>query len=88
MRIIALKTLREYWEAHANSRSALEAWFDHAKNATWNSPQDLIRDYGLDVILPDNRAVFKIKDNSYRLVVRINYPGNLIFIRFIGTHAE
>jgi mRNA interferase HigB len=88
MRIIALKTLRLFWERHANSRPALEAWYDHARHANWNSPQDLVREYGQDGILPENRVVFKIKGNDYRLVVKINYSQKLIYIRFIGTHAE
>ena len=88
MRIIALRTLREYWEAHANARDALQAWYDHIQEVNWNAPEDVARDYGQDVLLPDQRAVFKIKGNQFRLVVRINYDYHLVFIRFIGTHAE
>lgn len=88
MRIIAKKTLREYWEKHPVIRSQVEAWYDHASKADWRSPEDLQRDYGRGVILPDYRAVFNLKGNEYRLVVRINYQAQIIFIRFIGTHAE
>jgi mRNA interferase HigB len=88
MRIISTKTIKQYWEHHPNTRAALESWHNHAKNAHWNSPDDLVRDYGPDVVLPDNRAVFNIKGNGYRLVVRINYHQQAIYIRFIGTHAE
>lgn len=88
MRIIALRTLREYWETHASARPALQAWADHLRQVEWNSPDDLARDYGRDALLPDQRAVFKIKGNQFRLVVRVNYQHHLVFIRFIGTHAE
>ena len=88
MRVIALRTLREYWQEHADARQSLQAWHDYVKKASWKSPQELARDYGQDVILPDNRAVFKIKGNQFRLVVRINYPQEIVFIRFIGTHSE
>ncbi len=88
MRVIALNTLRQFWESHTNARSSIQAWYDHAKHANWNSPNDLAREFGQDVILPDNRAVFKIKGNDYRLVVRINYSQHAVYIRFIGTHSE
>jgi mRNA interferase HigB len=88
MRIIALRTLRDYWETHASARPAPQAWADHVRQVEWNSPDDLAQEYGRDVLLPDQRAVFKIKGNQYRLVVRINYQQQIVFIRFIGTHAE
>jgi len=88
MRIIALRTLREYWAEHANARQPLQVWYDHARLSEWNSPEDLIKDYGRDLLLLDQRAVFKIKGNQYRLVVRIKYIMHVVFIRFIGTHDE
>lgn len=88
MRIIAQRTLREFWEAHSASRASLEAWADHVKQVNWNSPEDLAQNYGQDVLLPDQRAVFKIKGTNFRLVVRINYQQHIVFIRYIGTHAE
>jgi mRNA interferase HigB len=88
MRVISLKTLRQYWENHANARANLLSWYDFVRHKMWNSPDDLVRDFGREVILPDNRAVFRIKGNDYRLVVRINYLQHAIYIRFIGTHDE
>ena len=88
MRIIALKTLREYWETHANARQALQSWADHVRQGEWHTPEDLAREYGQDVLLPGQRAVFKIKGNQFRLVVHINFRRQIVFIRFIGTHAE
>jgi mRNA interferase HigB len=88
MRIIDKKRLSEFWEQHRDAEGPLKAWHDHVKRARWLTPADVQRDYGNDVILPDNRAVFNIKGNKYRLVVRFNYGAQSIYIRFIGTHAE
>ncbi len=88
MRVFARKTLREYWIKHADAQQALKAWFYEAKHARWESPADITRKYPRARILPDNRVIFKIKVNNYRLVVKINYDYGQVFIRFIGTHAE
>lgn len=88
MHVITKKRLKQFWERHPNTAGPLKAWFEHASRAEWRTPNDLRRDYGDDVILPDNRAVFKIKGNAYRLVVRIHYNTQTVFVRFIGTHSE
>lgn len=87
MRIISRKTLEEGWEKHPQAKSSLQAWYEHAKKADWKTPSDIQRDYNV-VILPNNRATFKIKGNDYRLVVAIHYDGQRIYIRFFGTHKE
>jgi mRNA interferase HigB len=88
MRVVKEKTLRDYWEHHANVRGPLEAWYEHVRRANWTTPQDVQKDYGDDAILPSNRAVFNIKGKDYRLVVQFHYKSGIMFIRFIGTHAE
>jgi mRNA interferase HigB len=88
MRVFTRKTLREYRFKHADVGSALKAWFYEAKHARWRSPADIKRKYPHASILPNNRVVFNIKGNNYRLVVKINYDYGQVFIRFIGTHAE
>ncbi len=88
MRVIARKTLREFWNIHPDSEGALKAWFYEAVNSQWNSPADIKKKYPHASILADNRVVFNIKGNTYRLVVKINYNYGQVFIRFIGTHAE
>ncbi len=88
MRVIAEKTLREYWKKYPVVRKILEAWLEDVLRADWKKPADLQGIYGDDVILPGDRAVFNIKGNAYRLVVHIHYKSGLVFIRFIGTHAE
>jgi mRNA interferase HigB len=88
MRIIARSTLREFYAAHADAKSALEAWFYEAATASWMSPQEIKRHYPSADFLPGNRVVFNIKGNTYRLIVRIHYNTRIVFIRFVGTHAE
>jgi mRNA interferase HigB len=88
MRVLKVKTLRDYWEQHADSQGPLEAWYEHAKRARWTTPADVRRDYGTASILPNNRVVFNIKGNNYRLVVQLHYKSGIVFIRFIGTLAQ
>lgn len=87
-RIIAKRTLREFWENHADSEQYLKTWYDTAKKAEWFSPNDVKQTYISASILKNSRVVFNIKGNSYRLVVKFNYERQWAFIRFIGTHAE
>jgi len=88
MRVFARKTLREFWTKHADSEESLKAWFSEAENSRWESPSDIKKIYPHASILPDNRVVFNIKGNNYRLVVKINYDYGQVFIRFVGSHAE
>ncbi len=88
MHIISKKAVVEFWQSHADAEGPLKAWYDHVKRVHWQTPADVQKDYGTDLILPDNRAVFNIKGNRYRLVVRINYAAQSVYIRFIGSHAE
>ena len=88
MRVIAKRTLRNFWLTHADSEQQLKAWYNEAEQADWKSPNDIKKDYPSASILEDNRMVFNIKGNNYRLIVRINYKYGIISIRFVGTHAE
>jgi mRNA interferase HigB len=88
MRVIALRTLRDYWAVHADAEEALRAWHSDARHAEWRSPADIRARYANASILSDNRVVFNIRGNTYRLIVAINYDYGIIYIRFVGTHAE
>ncbi|MBL4586973.1 MAG: type II toxin-antitoxin system HigB family toxin [Flavobacteriales bacterium] len=87
-RIIAKRTLREFWEKHADSEQYLKTWFKIARNANWTSPNAVKLSYGCASILSNNRVVFNIKGNTYRLIVKFDYERQWCWIRFIGTHAE
>jgi len=90
MRIIAFRTLREFWEnsKYHDSESSLRSWYHEAKNTEWNSSNELKQQFGNASIVGEGRAVFNIKGNTYRLVVSIDYEYKVIFIRFIGTHKQ
>lgn len=87
-RIIAKKTLRDFWETHADAEQYLKTWYQTAKNSKWNSPNEIKQTFINVSILKDCRVVFNIKGNSYRLIVKFNYERQWALIRFIGTHAE
>jgi mRNA interferase HigB len=88
MRVIARKTLKEYWEKEPETEQELKAWFAEAEDADWKTPADVKAKYGNASILKSGRVVFNICGNKHRLVVRINYDFRIIYIRFMGTHKE
>ena len=91
MRIIALTTLKAFWEENPEYQDAKEptlAWYRHALRADWSSPAEVKQDFGNASILKDGRVVFNIAGNKYRLVVWINYAYRVAYIRFIGTHVQ
>ncbi|MCZ7671305.1 MAG: type II toxin-antitoxin system HigB family toxin [Chloroflexi bacterium] len=88
MRIIARKTLREFWEKHPDAEQPLRAWFTDAIQSEWKTPSDIKENYQNASFIANNRVVFNIKGNKYRLIVAINYPYGIVYVRFIGTHRE
>jgi mRNA interferase HigB len=88
MRVISVKVLRSFWEKHPDAEKPLRAWYTEAKKARWSGPQDIKAYYRTASILRNNRVVFNIKGNTYRLVVAVKYDFQIVYIRFIGTHVE
>lgn len=88
MRVISRKTLKDFWRKHPQAEVPLKAWFAEAEKASWNTPQDIRNHYRSADLKKNNRVVFNISGNNYRLVVQINYHFKIIYIRFIGTHKE
>lgn len=88
MRVISRKKLEEFWVIYRDAEQALKGWYKEAEHASWCLPEDIKARYPTTDILPDNRVVFNIKGNRYRLVVKIHYNTRIVFIRFVGTHAE
>ena len=88
MRIISRKTLREFWEKHPDARQPLQAWFADVKHAAWKKPADIKAVYRNASFLSNNRVVFNIKGNNLRIIVLIQYSFGIVYIRFVGTHAE
>jgi mRNA interferase HigB len=90
MRVISVRTLKEYWEKPGNSdaEQSLRAWFAEAKEAEWKTPDDIKEKFHSASIVGKNRIVFNFKGNKYGLIVAIKYDFGLVYIRFVGTHKE
>lgn len=88
MRVIAKKVLRDFWSKHPDCEQQLKSWYKEAEVANWKKPNDIRREYPGASILESNRVVFNIKGNNYRIIVKINYSYQIVWIRFIGTHAQ
>jgi len=88
MRVISRKALRAFWERHPDARQALQAWYADVKRAKWRTPGDIKRIYRNASFVADDRVVFNIKGNRYRLIVAVQYQFGIVYIRFVGTHSE
>lgn len=90
MRVIAVKTLKEFYEqpAYRDAEQPLRSWNAEAEHASWGRPTDIKEKYETASIIADNRVVFNIGGNKYRLVVKIHYNTSIVYIRFIGTHKQ
>jgi len=88
MRIIARSTLAEFWLNHPTAKEPLEAWYKETEKASWETPDDIKKRYPSASFLVDNRVCFNISGNNFRLIVKVNYKFHIVYIRFVGTHAE
>jgi len=90
MRVISKRTLKEFYEQsmYQDSRSGLEAWYHEVLHFEWNNPNEIKMQYKSASIVGDNKVVFNICGNKYRLIVKINYPAGIVFIKFVGTHKQ
>lgn len=90
MRIISRATLKTFWlnRKYQDSEQGLKSWYDEVKQAKWKTPQDVKDKYRNASFLSNNRIVFNIHGNTYRLVVAVKYDFGICYIRFIGTHKQ
>ncbi len=90
MRVIAKSTLRKFWEqpAYRDAQGPLESWHEEALRSTWTSPPAVKSQYANACICGNNRVVFNIGGNKYRLVVEMQYRTGIAWVKFIGTHAQ
>jgi len=86
VRVISRRALREFWGEHPDAKGPLAAWFTEVKKAKWTDTAEIRRRYPSASFVGNDRIVFNIKGNKYRLIVRYHPP--IVFIRFVGTHAE
>jgi mRNA interferase HigB len=89
MRLIARKTVREFWERPGcrDAEQPLRAWVEEAEKAEWRRPQEIKAKFGTASFLANNRVVFNIAGNKYRLVVAVRYDKGILYVRFIGAHS-
>jgi mRNA interferase HigB len=90
MRIIAKSTLVSFWSRpkYADSKGALQSWYDEASKASWETPQAIKEQYRSASICVNNREVFNIAGNKYRLVAEMQYRAGIAWVKFVGTHAQ
>lgn len=89
MQIIALQTLREFWERHRQAETPIRDWFVRVRRAEWTGPADVKAQFGTVVdFVADNRVIFDLGGNKYRLVVHVAYRHKRVLVKFIGTHQE
>jgi len=90
MRIIAVRTLREFWEQpdRGDAEQPLKAWLAEAQDASWQTPAEIKAKYRSASILHNSRVVFNIAGNKYRLIVQFHYNRGIGYVRFVGTHKE
>lgn len=88
MRILGLPLLEAFKKKHANVRGSLDAWRKEVARATWHTTQDIKKRYPSTDFLAENRVIFNIKGNSYRLVVKVRYQAGMVLVEWVGTHAE
>lgn len=90
MRVISVKRLRDFWEQHGHedAEGPLKAWYREVKNSVWQKPSDIKEKYRSASIVRNERVVFNIAGNKYRLVCKVAFGSEKIFIRFIGTHQQ
>lgn len=88
MKVVALGTLRRFWTRHPDAEQPLKAWHYEAKHARWKTPQDIRNHYASASFVGQNRVVFNIKGNDYRLIASVAYRFQAVYIKFVGTHAQ
>ena len=88
MKVLGRDKLLRFSQKHANAKKALDVWFDEASRAVWQTPQDIKAHYRSADFLADNRVIFNIKGNHYRLVIKVKYQHGIALIEWVGTHAE
>ena len=88
MRVISKRILREFWEKHLDCEQQLKAWHREINLGNWKNLNELKSDFPKLSILNDSRVCFNIKGNNYRIIVKINFKYQMMWIRFVGTHSE
>ena len=88
MKVLGRDKIEKFSKKHSNAKGALNAWFNEAENSDWKTSQDIKNRYGSADFLANNKVIFNIKGNHYRLVVKVRYQNGIVIIDWVGTHSE
>ena len=88
MKIVARKMLRDFWTRHPDAKGPLTAWFHAVRQAEWTGPADIRAEFRSADFVGDNRVIFDIGGNKYRLVVHVYYPHQIVRTKFVGAHRQ
>ena len=90
MRVIAKSTLVKFWRQSecVDSKGALQSWYEEVIKVSWKTPQEIKEQYRSASICANNRVVFNIAGNKYRLVVEVQYQAGIVWVKFVGNHAQ
>ena len=88
MRVVSKSTLRDFWTIHPDADAPLNAWLRDVQKSAWKTPSDITTNYANTSLLANNRVCFNIRGNHYRLIVAVRYNSQIVYIKFVGTHAE
>jgi mRNA interferase HigB len=89
MQVIARRTLKEFWRRHPRAEGPIRVWFAIVRRARWKTPDDIKREFGANVdFVANNRLIFDLGGNRYRLIVHVSYKFGRVLVKFIGTHTE
>ena len=88
MQVIAKRTLRQFWEKHPQAETPLKVWFAMVSKAEWSGPADVRAMFGSADFVADNRVIFDIGGNKFRVVARVSYRFRRVLVKFVGTHSD
>jgi len=89
MQVIALRTLKEFWARYRQAEGPIRAWFAVTTKARWANPAEIKQQFGSTVdFVGDNRVIFDLGGNKYRLVVHMSYAFGRVLVKFTGSHSE
>ena len=88
MNVVTHRVLHHFWGMHPQAKAPLTQWYDVARRAEWRSPQDIRNDFNSVDFVSDNRVIFDLGENKYRLIARVSYRFKQVLVKFVGTHKE
>lgn len=88
MRIIAISKLRSFYTKHSETETGLRVWIKKVRRANWEQPGDILNDFTHARPIGNGRVIFNINKNDYRLIVKVNYKSQQVFVCFVGSHEN